>query len=90
MLQLHLQLQKQISSAILSYFFYQDQVHYYNHKSKYNINFNNSAGTSGKSADELMKEKIKELLDQLPPLFDVEKAAIKHPVRYEESMNTVL
>lgn len=52
--------------------------------------YKNAAGTSGKSTDEIIKDKIKELLDKLPPLFDVEKASLKHPVSYEESMNTVL
>jgi len=48
------------------------------------------AGVTGKSADELMKEKIAELLKQLPGLFDTEKASVKHPISYDESMNTVL
>lgn len=31
-----------------------------------------SVGTSGKSTDDIIKEKIDALLDQLPSLFDVE------------------
>lgn len=53
-------------------------------------NYQPIAGTSGKSTEEIIKDKLKEILDKLPPLFDVEKASIKHPVSYEESMNTVL
>ncbi|KAL4494234.1 hypothetical protein ABPG73_018753, partial [Tetrahymena malaccensis] len=49
-----------------------------------------STGGSGKSAEEIIKDKIKELQQKLPPLFDVEQASLKHPVSYEESMNTVL
>ncbi|EAS04067.1 axonemal dynein heavy chain (macronuclear) [Tetrahymena thermophila SB210] len=49
-----------------------------------------SLGGGGKSADQLIKEKIHALQDKLPKLFDVEDAAQKHPVKYEQSMNTVL
>ena len=48
-----------------------------------------SAG-GGKSTEELIKEKIQQLLGKLPPSFDVEKASLIHPVSYNESMNTVL
>lgn len=30
------------------------------------------------------------MLQKLPPLFDIERANKLHPVRYEDSMNTVL
>lgn len=29
-------------------------------------------------------------MDKLPPNFDIDEAAKKHPIKYEESMNTVL
>ena len=51
---------------------------------------NRTAGASGKTTEEIIKNKIKELLEKLPQLFDIEKASLKHPVSYEESMNTVL
>jgi dynein heavy chain len=47
-------------------------------------------GGSGVSTESLIKEKIKEILVKLPKPFDTDAAAKKHPVKYEESMNTVL
>ena len=38
----------------------------------------------------MIKAKIKDILSKLPKPFDTDEAAKKHPVRYEESMNTVL
>ena len=37
-----------------------------------------------------IKSKLPVCLFQLPQNFDLEKAQEKYPVRYEESMNTVL
>lgn len=47
-------------------------------------------GGVGVSAESLIKEKIKGILAKLPKQFDVDEVAKKHPVMYEESMNTVL
>lgn len=47
-------------------------------------------GGAGISTDELIKGKIKEILEKLPQMFDLIEAAKKHPVKYNESMNTVL
>ena len=47
-------------------------------------------GGGGVSTDDLIKGKIKDILSQLPKPFDTDAASKKHPVRYEESMNTVL
>lgn len=49
-----------------------------------------SSGASGKSQDELLREIADDLLKRLPANFDVERAAKKHPIKYEDSMNTVL
>lgn len=49
-----------------------------------------SSGGGGASAEDMIKEKIKLIYDKLPPLYDLEKSSKKHPVKYEESMNTVL
>lgn len=40
--------------------------------------------------EDIIKGKIKEILVKLPQPFDTIEAAKKHPVKYEESMNTVL
>jgi dynein heavy chain len=42
------------------------------------------------STDNLIKSKCREIIETLPKPFDLEEAAKKFPVRYEESMNTVL
>uniref|UniRef100_A0A8C0K181 Dynein axonemal heavy chain 12 n=1 Tax=Canis lupus dingo TaxID=286419 RepID=A0A8C0K181_CANLU len=46
-------------------------------------------GSSG-STDQILLEITKDILNKLPNDFDIEKALLKFPVRYEESMNTVL
>nr|XP_045758146.1 dynein axonemal heavy chain 12 [Mirounga angustirostris] len=46
-------------------------------------------GSSG-SADQILLEITKDILKKLPNDFDIELALLKFPVRYEESMNTVL
>ena len=40
--------------------------------------------------EDIIKEKCTEYLEKLPKLFDVEAAAKKLPLKYEECMNTVL
>ena len=49
-----------------------------------------SAGSGGQSGDQIMKEKCANILSRLPKPFDIEDAIKRHPVMYEESMNTVL
>uniref|UniRef100_A0A452FPX9 Dynein axonemal heavy chain 12 n=1 Tax=Capra hircus TaxID=9925 RepID=A0A452FPX9_CAPHI len=46
-------------------------------------------GSSG-STDQILLEITKDILNKLPSDFDIESALLKYPVRYEESMNTVL
>lgn len=48
------------------------------------------SGAGGASAEDMIKEKIDNLLSKLPPDFDTKEASRKHPIIYEESMNTVL
>ncbi|CAD8115295.1 unnamed protein product [Paramecium sonneborni] len=49
-----------------------------------------STGGAGASAEDLIKEKCKQILQKLPKQFNVFEAARKHPVQYNQSMNTVL
>ncbi len=49
-----------------------------------------SAGGEGKSWAEQLDELARDISAKVPKEFDIEKAIIKFPVRYEESMNTVL
>uniref|UniRef100_A0A8C6FPB3 Dynein axonemal heavy chain 12 n=1 Tax=Moschus moschiferus TaxID=68415 RepID=A0A8C6FPB3_MOSMO len=46
-------------------------------------------GSSG-STDQILLEITRDILNKLPSDFDIESALLKYPVRYEESMNTVL
>jgi len=48
------------------------------------------AGGGGGGQDALVAKVTKEILEQLPADFDIEKVQNKFPVRYDESMNTVL
>lgn len=48
-------------------------------------------GTDGGSGqEEVVGAMVKDIMHRLPENFDVEKAQLKYPVRYEESMNQVL
>ncbi|CAM9175434.1 unnamed protein product [Chrysoparadoxa australica] len=49
-----------------------------------------SGGGAGKSWDEILGELASDILSKMPPLFDIERALLDFPVKYEESMNTVL
>ena len=49
-----------------------------------------SVGGSGGSIENIIKEKTQAILKRLPKPFDVDEVSKKHPVKYEESMNTVL
>lgn len=44
----------------------------------------------GRSKEETLLEVAGDILARLPPAFDLELAAFRYPVRYEESMNSVL
>jgi len=49
-----------------------------------------ATGGGAKSMDEILKEKAEEILQKVPKNYDVEAASKKHPIKYEDSMNTVL
>jgi dynein heavy chain len=49
-----------------------------------------TSGGDGKSQDDLLNEIAAGILTRIPANFDVEAAARKHPIKYEDSMNTVL
>lgn len=49
-----------------------------------------AAEGEGKSWGETLDELAADISSRVPPEFDIEKAMILFPVRYEESMNTVL
>lgn len=44
----------------------------------------------GKSQDEIIQESADDILSKMPKAYDIEAAAKKHPLKYEDSMNTVL
>lgn len=48
------------------------------------------AGGAGKTQEEILNEIATGILAKLPKNFDIEAASKKHPINYEESMNTVL
>lgn len=48
------------------------------------------SGGSGKTREEELNDIAKSILEKLPKDFNEEDVAKKHPIRYEESMNTVL
>ena len=49
-----------------------------------------SGGAGGTSASDAVTELAADLLSRLQPQFDLELAEQRFPLRYEESMNTVL
>ena len=49
-----------------------------------------SDGGSGKGWGEILAELSHDISNRIPAIFDIEKALILFPVKYEESMNTVL
>lgn len=49
-----------------------------------------STGGGGKSWDRILGDLAEDILSRMPPSFDVERALLDFPVRYDESMNTVL
>jgi len=44
----------------------------------------------GKSQEDILNEIAKGVLEKLPKNFDIDEASKRHPIKYEESMNTVL
>ncbi|WAQ96862.1 DYH3-like protein [Mya arenaria] len=48
------------------------------------------SGKGGKSAGDVIRELSADILEKLPPDFDIEMVIKKYPVVYNESMNTVL
>lgn len=49
-----------------------------------------STGGGGKSQDEILQETATGILEKLPKNFDTEYAGKKHPIRHDQSLNTVL
>lgn len=49
-----------------------------------------AAGAGGKSQDQVLAENAAEILGKLPMPFNLEYAQKRHPITYDESMNTVL
>lgn len=47
-------------------------------------------GAGAKDSDTMLMEATDDILNKLPPVFDMEAAAKKHPLKYLDSMNTVL
>ncbi|KAI9141391.1 dynein heavy chain and region D6 of dynein motor-domain-containing protein [Paraphysoderma sedebokerense] len=47
-------------------------------------------GPRGKSSDEAVTDTAKDIVNRIPPLFQVDKALVKYPVSYNDSFNTVL
>ena len=48
------------------------------------------SGGSGKSQEEELQDLTKDILDKLPPPFDIQEVSRQHPIKKDESMNTVL
>lgn len=49
-----------------------------------------SGSADGKGRSKELMNSVKQILKQVPPLFDLKEAKEKHPISYHESMNTVL
>lgn len=49
-----------------------------------------TGGAGAKSPDQILNDSATEILEKLPKDFDVERAAKLHPIRPDDSMNTVL
>ncbi|XP_057312411.1 dynein axonemal heavy chain 12-like isoform X2 [Hydractinia symbiolongicarpus] len=54
------------------------------------LTYSQMSGGAGGKTDDALNEIATDILSKLPEDFDLEKAQEKYPVRYEESMNTVL
>jgi dynein heavy chain len=49
-----------------------------------------TGGGGGRSRDDIVADRAKDMQQRLAPNFDIEAIGMKYPVLYEESMNTVL
>jgi dynein heavy chain len=49
-----------------------------------------AAAAAGKTQEQVLTELAADLFSKMPKLFDSEYAAKRHPICYEDSMNTVL
>lgn len=49
-----------------------------------------TGGGAGQSQDDIVREISTDILSKIPNNFDTEDAAKKHPIKYDESLNTVL
>jgi len=49
-----------------------------------------AAGGAGKTQEEVLSELAQETFNKLPKPFDIEYASKRHPICYEDSLNTVL
>ena len=49
-----------------------------------------SGGGDGKSMDDIIRDLANDILNKFPKEYDMEACAKKHPIKYEDSMNTVL
>lgn len=47
-------------------------------------------GEAGAGMEDLLKKVIQTVMHDFPPMFDIEQVMKKFPVKYGESMNTVL
>lgn len=48
------------------------------------------SGEGGKTQDDIINDSAVDILTRIPKAYDIEAAAKKHPIKYEDSMNTVL
>lgn len=55
-----------------------------------NLQGSSGGGGGGMSQDDVVREISTDLLSKLPANFDCEDCSKKHPIKYEESLNTVL
>jgi len=49
-----------------------------------------AASGDGKSQDDILRDIAIDLLGKIPKNYDIEAASKKHPIKYEDSLNTVL
>jgi dynein heavy chain len=54
------------------------------------VSQSNAAKTGGRSREDVILEIVQDMLNRLPPQFDIELAQYRYPVQYMESMNSVL